>query len=535
MYNVESVGLQGGQSVAPAMSFGALANTHAMLYLFQKTEIPTQYRRSYEYNFDGNFTKELSAKMDTKLSTLNGGGWNRMDDCMYGSQYATTAVMPSANSMELNTNDFCMRWSFVLLVKSSDGATPFAAIPVVSTNEIYSGFLIDDPYSAYTLAMPTANLDHSYNPNCRLQITHFTKFASDNSVDAGGYNAGSHTVTGDYDVVSPSSSQQIVPETVALRSLQPGTLLENAHIDEQYHSYVSPDSFAPLLTNNDTPLYVPSRYNDPRQHVGQLVDAMVQFKKNETPPADYMFGGPRLPGEEVSAADVMLSTTKTLLDSEFHVSGRSALDPSVPVSLSELDKIFPDMRVVVFDQPAGLQYTAVNTGAPTRTNILSAVITSALPALLTDSGLSSIGFHYNSWQQDEMGHLGLWYLEGISTLYPATDEIKIQKFNSFKWLFNNNIAPIITSSAGDFYLECWTSLGGTTIVKLKLKNFTTGNEPLGGYVSVDNRLGGLSSPLVGSYNSAFNNATQLKSVITNLAAPEQMVGLPDSPVNPYGG
>ena len=531
MYNTQMVGLHNGQqAVSPTVNFGNLGRSHAVLYLFQKAELPAHYRRSYKYNLNGEFTKELESKMDSKLNKLNGGGWNHLDDCMYDSVRANVAVMPTSNAIAINTNNFSQSWSFILLIQGSEGAVPFAVVPAISTNELYSGFLIDEPYSQYTLSLPGSNLSTAYNPNCRLQITHYTKFSAGNSLDASGYNTGANTVTGDYDVVTTDAVQQVTPASTTLCDLQPGKLIANTRVDAQYNTFQSPDDFKPLMCGDSRQIYVPSKYNDPRQHIGQLVDAMVQFRTGLAPTEQYL-GMQQYPGEVVTAADVMIQTASNTLLSEFNPSGRTALDPAIPISLAELDRKYPDMNVLVIDRPYGLQYNAIDTRYQNKTNVLSSIITSAMPALLIDAGLSSIGFNYCSWQPDAMGHLGICNITNFSTFYPVTDTAAQYKINQFKWLFVHNIVPIITSTAGDFYLLCNTSISGSTILDFRLKEY--GNENQGGLISVDNRLGGFSSPLVGTADVARDNARQLASVITNMAAPNQVSGLPDSPAMPY--
>lgn len=53
------------------------------------------------------------------------------------------------------------------------------------------------------------------------------------------------------------------------------------------------------------------------------------------------------------------------------------------------------------------------------------------------------------------------------------------------------------------------------------------------WFSVDNRLGGLSSPMLGEKPIAESNASQLCSVIANEAAADSMAGVPDNPANSY--
>ena len=93
MNNVEIVGLQNGQAVTPSMDFTKALPTgkRAILYLFEKTELPMQYRRSWMYNFNGEFMNELASETQ-KIGTLGGGGWSRADRLMYGQPHATSAV-----------------------------------------------------------------------------------------------------------------------------------------------------------------------------------------------------------------------------------------------------------------------------------------------------------------------------------------------------------------------------------------------------------------------------------------------------------
>lgn len=539
MNNVEIVGLQNGQAVTPSMDFTKALPTgkRAILYLFEKTELPMQYRRSWMYNFNGEFMNELASETQ-KIGTLGGGGWSRADRLMYGQPHATSAVLPSANAVAINTHALSEQWSFVLMVRGETGVSPYVVSPTTDTSEIYSGFAYEEPYMATPLALNSASLPTSYNPNCMLQIMHYTKFVADCSIGQQGYNTGSNNLVKDVDIVDVGSAQRVSPVDKDLHDLRPSNLVKNTKLyrglDQTIQRYRSDSMFPPAAQAGDSSLYIPSRYNDPRQHLGQIVGSIADGITCSAPPKAVLDDDENyIPGEEDSftPADSMLNTFELSIGSDFNPGRESSLPLGSLVSLSDLDRKFPSMDVMVIRQPHSLQYAARDAGSPNRTNTLASIITSALPGLLVDCELYSIIFDYYSYKTDNTGELGLWMLENYATMYTADDLTVKHRINQFIWLFRHHIVPIVRENGGEFYLRCQTCLGGTTRMDFILCDYPS--EATRGWFSVDNRLGGLSSPMLGEKPIAESNASQLCSVIANEAAADSMAGVPDNPANSY--
>jgi hypothetical protein len=85
----------------------------------------------------------------------------------------------------------------------------------------------------------------------------------------------------------------------------------------------------------------------------------------------------------------------------------------------------------------------------------------------------------------------------------------------------DNLFGVVLANAGEFNVQLNCSIGGASLVDLTLLDWMSQNQ--NGYTMINNRMGGLNSSMIGSYEVSLANQQQLSSIIqdtVNVAASE---------------
>lgn len=476
---------------------------HAILFLFSHKYIPDQWRRPHIYNFDGEFKTDLQ---NTISESLRKPGLALANAAMPHSVAARHAVLPAPQGQHVGLSRLSDYWTFMLVVDKGRDGGPFGTRSAIPSRMFYSGWIANED------AATKMGARWAINPQAVLSITHHSGFAEVASL---GMNGGSSRVqnTADFDYAAPDVISNIETDGAKLYDMRFESVISKVAADPLGAGL----QVAPAPIDHDTgAIETSAELKSPTFHLRSVVGTLTEsIKHNRIDPnaADTPFG----------AVDVVLESAVGLARSHRNCVTRG-IDPSKVYTIDELMRLYGagfDWQVIVpeFDP----RYTLADSGAVTRRNVFTSMISSSIPNLLSMFGIADVSFRYSSYAQDQQQglfvtneHRGMFYLLNMGMLYQTTEAEKQHAWAVFCDYLRDTVFNVIRAECGEFDLMCHSSLLGSTLIDLNLLD----ELPEQGLVETNNLLGGLNSPLIGTQAEFQANAEQIYGATVDLINPE---------------
>lgn len=516
------IGIGGNYRAQVTTQFGE----NAVLYLFSKRYMPDQYRRSFVYNFNDRVTNAIAEKVE-RVATV--GGISPGACYLRGLTDAAGAILPEASGKAINTATFREQWTFLLIVDKEGTGAPWDINTLqqdsqVKYRDVYSGWIIDEPVNTVVNNFSTAS---SYNPGAVFTVAHHTRMSSTaNMMPSGMCNHVS--ILDNHDFANGITMQNLQNDGTTLYDLRPDKVANGITVDTGWDGSATFAGTA-VTTYAKGSMAFDAGYNNPTQHLQKIVNGMCDTSRLI----------------RSNGSDLGLIPDQSFISSELASclatgDGRmsqisTGIDPTVPFTFESLNQKYPGLKVQVIRQPETAQLNYVNAGAPTQQNVMSAMLSAALPDIMIQHGLCDVAFSYCSWQQPPAGsgnpgERGIFEFQNVGPLYmvePATLEANCLNFRRNLFM---DIFPLITATCGDFYLMVNASIGGETLIDLRLQDFSSQNQ--NGYYEQSNRLGGVNTALVGVQSNFENNAAQIantiQTVVNSAGMPTGMFDFPST-------
>lgn len=486
------------------------------LFLFSPKFTPNQCRRPVKYTFGGEFQNDL----DNLISQSVNRSVTTVDAIQLASNVAHTAVLPPTIGCTMDLHNFNDQWTFLMIVDLPKTTNPIGLVQPLACRAIYSGWITDEPIT-------NANLGgYSLNPNAILSVAHFVRLTEQQTMTQSGVSS-IIMPSANYDYVDPSVAQAVELDQQMLFNLKPN-IVANATTYDDFNGTmtVGADSQSQLTSTtegNAGTVELNSDLNSPVHHLAHVIGAItdgVRSQANDCLNQGFMCN--------INNTEQLRSYIINDLSTAKNVRMGDIPDPASPILLGELMSRYDNvLHVINIDQPSTLQYDHDGSAdAPTRRSVFTSVIASSLPSFLVDFGIADIRFRYNSSMrpggvQEEIlcspnKTEGIFELQGIGMLCPSNDMIVRRAFTMLSERLRRTLFNVIRSVAGDFDLVVHCSLAGSSLIDLQfLDDIQT--ERSGNYQEYNNLLGGLNSPLIGTFSEFTNNAQQLAAVINNYA------------------
>ena len=487
-----------GQGYGPLSIQPAGREPRAVLFVFSKAYIPDYARRPMMYNFNGMFRKEL----DRRLSTVGSlGGWNRRSAFFDNNRDNASLVIPRAQADEVNMSVFSGLWTFVLIITHTRDQPMFTGVPAITSKEIFSGYVLDDPVSDNLVSMGHSD---AVNPEALLSTTHHTQININDNV------AGSFSVMSDTDMIPQQTAANIQKDGSAVASLRPDKLVEGIIPSGPFDTAIQMQP-VPLDQTADLTEGVDTAYTLPVTHLAKLVDGLARSK------ADIV----NMLGDGRTGIGDAMGLMCNNLSSELRPGqiaciaqniNEQKIRPDMLFKINDILVAYPDALINICRQPAGQQVDLVNPMLPTVTNQMSSLISSCLPVLLTEHGFSAINMRYCSYDNVPGSFTrGSYQIFDAKTLCVVSPEVYQAKLQMLIQDIIDNIFGVILANAGEFNVQLNCGIGGASLVDLTLLDYHTQNQ--NGFTLVDNRMGGLNSSMIGSDEVSLSNQRQLCGVI----------------------
>ena len=481
------------------------ASNQATLILFSPRYIPNVFSRPLTYRFGDEFMNDITNVLEQSQNSA----FTHDNSFMLGTHSATSAVLPRAVGDEIHLESFRDMWTFVIIVDSYS-PTLFNHRSNACSRMIYSGFIIDEPVS-------NMGMQKTLNPHAVLNITHHLRLASFNQALNMNGACSRICTTGNWSYADPTVATQIRGNGTggAVYSLQPENLATSVRATESPYAYYGEGTFlldnAPInaTARRGRSMNIASSLESPAHHLARVVEG---FKTSVQSVREYQNDYATYPGASSILQDAAYNWgmgTNLVVDQ---------LEPDHAYSMQEVLGKYPNLNVTVIRQPSQQLVGLTDAGAPSKRNVMSAIVSSTLPFLMGEEGIADVAFRYDSFNHNTLMssdmNQGAFELMNISMLY-ACEPAQIQAawsrlYSKLQWA----LFKIIKDNAGDFSLLAYCSLNGSTLVDLQLHDVMTGNQD---FVETSNLLGGLNTNTVGSQHDATGNALQMYNVATQLS------------------
>lgn len=487
------------------------------LYLFSRRFVPNQARRSLIYDFNGLFRTKV-------MDHLSGQGTNfasRQVDALLTDPVARTAILPDSIGTHMDLHNFGDFWTFLLVVNNIDTYNSTLGTKQLPSCLMYSGWIMDEPCS------PSAEMAGQYvfNNNCIFQISHFINMVGQQFVTQSGPKQ-MVDVNADFDYVNAHIAEQISGTGDVLYELTPSKLAgstivntDNPFTQLSTNMYDGKPAFSeiaistvPMKSNPDGSTEIPTELANPVSHLSHIVGSMREAVN---------FGIPDPGFDVVTGPNAMVSNFALTAKLGTAPLGMM-IDPKRPYTFGELNGLFGNiLDVCVVRQPFSLEYGVADaTVDATAKNIMSAVISSSMPSILTSIGISDIGFRYDGTVTDPNVSSqapvpkGMFNLYRMGTLFPVSDQSYWLMWSRFQTNVRYSLLPIIQDALGAFNLNVHCSISGSTLIEIESLDSLN----YGGYVETNNLLGGLNTTAMGNELVHQTNAVNLFHMLGDMTA-----------------
>lgn len=500
-----------------------LGSANATLFVFTPRFHPQHIRRSHLYEFTQNFkghTGELLAEF---------ANHPRTDDLIKGVSQdpdVYQAILPSAQVDVINTQALSEHWSFILIVDQPNSGIQNSSLP---NRVVVSGYCDSEPVTM------TGGGQMYINERARLASQNFVNVSKYTSYGIDRSKQCLHTIDSD-DLVNGATLSMLHTDQsgVAVHeySLDPSSVMNSVSIDRSYDypryddvQFVEPTTSSSGFTIGALPLsseeksvFIPTALKHPRYHLQQILDGMGTAVSSDK------YGYNETYGLKDFGTDYLANLAS---NSSSHMASRTPTAANIPnitqaFTMSELLKFYPNLHIEIMHQPFDPQYELdAQLTNISKKNISTALVSDAITAIMASFAIADVQFRYNSWTMPQYndGRLqterGVFQLFGISLLAQMSESYIDGVWYHFQNHLRNYLFPIIKQQNGEFDLTVHASLCGVTLVSLhyldEVNTFT-------GLAETDNLLGGLNSPVVGTFDSLQNNATHLVDLLSDTGA-----------------
>lgn len=482
-----------------AVTLGNGMQSQAILWLFSQTYIPDHASRAMMYNFNGTFRGILNDRLST-VNTL--GSWREDRAYFTNEPSASDVIMPSTHARVTRTSQLSENWTFVLQIRTLRNSPVYTGIPSSCNVDIYSGYVVDDPVS---MVLFNGNNSDAINRNAILVTTHHTRYLEDDN------DTCPIMVRRDIDIIPQQVIAGLQTNGETLGELRPDKIAQCIGVNDPYDTDSTSPMHIPLDQNADRNAIVGTEYSNPITHLMKLASGMASTIGQNSKNINIMGDGDMM---NQLAADLTVELSPGNVSSYGPQMG-SNLAPDQSFSIGQVEIEYPDITVNVIRQPSEQQVDLVNPFSPTRTNVLSSLISSCIPPLLAEHGFADISFSYRSFDMNDCDPQipGGWYITSANPLCPMSPDAFRVRTNCLIIAIIKNVFGIVRTAIEntDFMVDISSSISGSTLVDLRIMDLA--NEYESGYYTTNNRLGGLNTSMLGTLDQQAANVQQYSNIL----------------------
>ena len=497
------------------VSFDPNGGKRARLFVFTPTPIPAQCLRPYKYDFSPNLVDQIITAKEKLNCAVAPNGLGLSSDLV------NKSILPTPGGIPLNTSGLQNQWSFVLIVDTTPGFGERRSVMSPTTRIIATGFCSDEPINPTTMYMEHPTLNHS-------AVLMFTKTNIS-------YVSPSMDSYGVKNVVTNSADMDIVNEVNGMvagkdlfvatpQDIRSSVFTGGVNSDNQITGAYGELCLSNVKSGESNKL-ISGMLKTPKIQLGQIMQALDKSIEYTSAVQEGVMNpmSPVMPDSlELARAafDQNVAGSRQILP-------RSGIDTSKPISLRDLEYLFPDLEVHPLDVK-GSPWDVSPQDIMSARNCMSSMLAASLSNLVPACGFANISFAYRSYTTIGPGMTsgtGAWELWYYRPLVEMSNSMIEKNYNLFKNYFEMELTPILRVVRGEFDLIAHIDVMGQVLLNLNFKDDGPVSNNQLAFYETTNKLGGLTNPLVADLSVLNHNAIQLDTLvadtITKKLGPEQ--------------
>lgn len=484
-YNPHIVGLTG----TPISSA-----TSALLWIMSPRIFSPQVRRPLMYQFNPQFIHQAEVAVSQKAEQRTSHGIRSL---LSAPEMMHHTMFPDAQgAYSIDLHKMQRSWTFLLVVNNDPGDGGPRRLRVDS-QQLYYGFFVDEPFNPVF-----HGVEPSYNLNAVMMITHKTIINKNNIVGGGYGTQARYDLMADLDVIHPRAMTQL--SSTATTLMRPRDLYVITNDEQSNANSIVMHSEDMLLTRQEEPLVVGSKFSVPRHHMDHVLHAVAEARSTmQSASAAGEIGRSSL---NFGRDDMRSLIEDNLADKS--VLNEIGIRANTALTLGAVQARYnPIINRAM--QDALPTYDPIGQSTISPRNVFSSLLTTVMPALMAEYKLLEIAFRYDSPTQA---------FEVLETLPPASlislSQTEVQgQVRGFFFRLSSEIFPILTMNHGEFFLNMQCANAGVTHVNLNFYDDAIRSPEV---FEVPTIYGGMNSAMLGSPSTVNNNAGELHSLIRHM-------------------
>lgn len=475
--------------------FGSTPN--AFIAFFAPRRMSRQFKRPLSYEFSNKFAERL---VDGINKSVDAGTPSFLRSIVESPEIANE-ITPSSREggYAFSAERLSDNWTFMLVIDNdsmANGAS-FKVTPGSGVRTVIQGYCNIEPISA----------NKTPNPSCVLYVTHVNTISKLRRFSGGslGYSDTINNV---------ANVDYIDAGTTTLLSSAPGNLQKMTPADA-FYAYSPIDGMIgrtavigpqTTVSQSTSEIMINSRQNSPTDQMATISNALYKSAgavKNAHVGGDMNEG--RIIGDSRGA---FVSTFSTELQDRTTFNGQLCEGGAIILN-TLMNKYRPKIEGP-FKYPDETMLNIVNQEWDSADNMMCAMLANVVPSLLSNYGLSEIGFRVRYLLNQEP----ITETNIFKGFIPMTDDQLQSRVVAFLRHFKSVLVPMISQGREfDLQMACCTT--GMTRICM---NFLHDPVDLAKVYEVPTILGGLNSPLIGTENSLKNNGQNLVKLVEFLSS-----------------
>lgn len=458
------------------------------LRVFSPRSIPTQVIRPMKYNF----TDEMIGTILDSSDPSDAVGYNAPNDtkAMVNGSILPGQGVPSSMTV------MSSRWTFMMTLdrRMRDGAT---------SRFIAAGYFQHEPVAPNTIWQT----DPVMNKNAEIVFTSSTTVMIRETITP----RGKRQDIAPYDNSGLANQEATHWANKELYKALPSAIRDATRVgfqsDNEYGGGGSLVDYSAMdLGYGPYSHRFPNSDNSPKHHLRKIVRAVDSGMMCVGGAGTTSFAG-SLDQDSTRFNQGVDSVLAAGTDGQ--ITASKFIDPTSRYTIAELEKKFPEMDVVIHKLDVDPQWDVRPQDDYTPQNVLSYMASNVISAVCSDLAIATVTFRYSSYQHQPDGTTGAWQFHDASLLTQSSDQQLQSTLMSFKIALENDLFPIIMTTAGNFDAMVRFDMVGQTLISLNLMEYGDND----GWFETAGILGANTSPCLNTEEGVVGNMNQLTRFI----------------------
>jgi hypothetical protein len=474
------------------------------LYIFTPTQHNDVVVRPYIYNFNSNMVD----------SFINCNSIGDNFKYMMSSGNMLDSILPSPNGIQLNTSMLDSYYSFILIIDSAEEVRSMLAFGQPKRRTVLTGYFYDEPLNQMTLWSSSPTI----NPNAVMVFTHNTSLLLNSGSQYGSNTRKKINISAMHDIIPQSTESFTDLNGLALCDI--GSIT-NAFKPDDYseESVATGIPYALSGFNNNSPT-IHNRVKSPKEQLIDIafgVDQAVHMAKTDS----VVYGQFGNENESLLGNDnneLFMSNLYSYFSRPDITQVQQGINSSTCITLQELINMYNNTEIIPCQVPFNPEYDVRSQSEINIQTVFSSLASKVINATAESMLISTIAFRYSSWNKaNSMDRGGAWEILSANSMIGKEDDDGSgldTAIRNFMKELEISLFPILLKAGGEFDIVANYDATGNTSIDLYFLDYYNESHA---YYTDHNRLGGMTSPALGTFDNVTHNRNQFDTLASELS------------------